>query len=86
RGGPSGDGFAGDVEVSAALRCRSSSVGEIEQVEQVADGRRVRWRVRIRPVLDRIRQVVAAALGDRMQSNEVGVLSHTGPHVTALSV
>ncbi len=40
---------------------------EIEEIEQVADGRAVHRHVRIAGLGDRVREVVAAAIGDRRQ-------------------
>jgi hypothetical protein len=42
-------------------------VAEIEHVEQVADGGHVEWHVRITYGRDRIGQIIAAALGQRLQ-------------------
>src|SRR6266481_1993436 len=68
------------------------SVAEIEQVEQVANGRHVGWHVRIVIVKPRIGQIVAAAVAERgiehpvpfNELNERGVLGVDVADMTAL--
>jgi hypothetical protein len=43
------------------------SVTEVEHVEQVPDGRRINRHIGIVVIRDRVRQIVAAAAGQRLQ-------------------